>query len=73
MLRYYTDLSTQTGTKKMKLQYFLTNLRENQIILGYPWFAMAQPRIDWAKGWIAYNQLPIILCTDQANEAIMVS
>ncbi len=60
-LKYYVNLATQTGTKQMNLQYFLTNLEENKVILGYPWFAAAQPQIDWAKEWINHNQLPIIL------------
>ena len=50
--------------------YFLTDLGENQVILGYPWFTSTQPRIDWAKGWIDYAQLPIVLRSDDANRAI---
>jgi hypothetical protein len=60
-LKYFTDITTWTGTKRTRLRYFLMNLGDNQVILGYPWFASAQPRIDWAKGWINYQQLPIVL------------
>ena len=60
-LKHCVDLHTRTGDKRTTLQYFLTDLGENQVILGYPWFASAQPRIDWAKGWIDYDQLPIVL------------
>jgi hypothetical protein len=67
-LKHYVDLTTKTGTKLTRLRYFLTDLGENNIILGYPWFASAQPRIDWAKGWIAYDQLPIVLRTDHADQ-----
>ena len=42
------------------------------MILGYPWFAAMQPRIDWAKGWLDYNQLPIIIKTEDAHKAIFV-
>jgi hypothetical protein len=72
-LKYYTDIVTKTGTKHTRLRYFLTDLGENQIILGYPWFASAQPRIDWAKGWIDYQQLPIVLRTDDAQKAIFAT
>jgi hypothetical protein len=41
--------------------FFLTNLGEQKVILGYPWFAAVQPIIDWAKGWIAYEQLPMVI------------
>jgi hypothetical protein len=53
-LKYYTDIVTRTGTKCTRLHYFLTDLGDNQVILGYPWFASTQPRINWAKGWINY-------------------
>ncbi len=66
-------MTTKTGEKRTRLRYFLTDLGENQAILGYPWFASAQPKIDWAKGWIDYNQLPIVLRTDDANKAIFVT
>jgi len=70
MLKYYVDVSTRIGSKRNCLWYFLTDLGENQIILRYPWFASAQPRIDWAKGWINYMQLPIVLWSDDADRAI---
>ena len=47
-LKYYVDMSTRTGTQRVNLQYFLTNLGDHKVILGYPWFATAQPKIDWA-------------------------
>src|SRR6266853_109382 len=57
MLKYYTDMVTRTGLKRTHLRYFLTDLGGNHLILRYPWFASAQPKIDWAKGWIDYSQL----------------
>jgi hypothetical protein len=69
-LKYYTNVTTRTGEKTMHLWYFLTDLGENQVILGYPWFTSAQPRINWAKGWIDYTQLPIVLRSDDADWAI---
>jgi len=72
-LKYYMDMSTRTGEKKTQLQYFLTDLGENQVILGYPWFASAQPRIDWAKGWIDYMQLPIVLRSNDVDKAIFTT
>ncbi len=68
-LKYYADLATRTGTQTRMLQYFLSNLGDSKVILGYPWFAAAQPKINWAKGWIAYDQLPIILRVVNAVKA----
>jgi hypothetical protein len=45
-LLYYTDLSVQTGSKRINLRFFLSTLGENKAILGYPWFAAMQPQID---------------------------
>jgi len=49
-LQHYVDLATRTGSSTKNLQYFLSNLGDNKVILGYPWFASAQPKINWAKG-----------------------
>jgi hypothetical protein len=68
-LKYYTDLTTKTGTQGRTLRYFLSDLGENKVILGYPWFTVAQPKIDWARGWIAHDQLPIILRVPDAAKA----
>ena len=68
-LRYFMDLTTRTGARSTTLRYFLSDLGDNKVILEYPWFAAAQPKIDWAKGWIAYNQLPIVLRTSDASKA----
>jgi hypothetical protein len=68
-LQYFADLQVQTGTQCQTLQFFLSNLGENKVILGYPWFAAFQPWIDWKRGWIDHGQLPIILCTQDAMRA----
>ncbi len=60
-LKYYTNLGTRSGMQTKTLCYFLSDLGDSRVILGYPWFAMAQPKINWARGWIAHNQLPIVL------------
>ncbi len=66
-LKYYVNMSMRTGTQRMNLWYFLTDLSDHKVILGYPWFATAQPKIDWARGWIDHSQLPIVLrATDTA-------
>src|SRR5260221_3344537 len=71
-LRYYTDLQVQTGTNHTNLRFYLTELGEQKAILGYPWFAAAQPKIDWKRGWIDYTQLPVILRANNAKRAVFV-
>ena len=57
----YTDLEMQTGQQRTKLHFFLTDIGDQKLILGYPWFAATQPNIDWAQGWIEADQLPLII------------
>src|SRR5258707_7280691 len=71
-LRHYTDLQVQTGTNYTNLRFYLTELGEQKAILGYPWFAAAQPKIDWKRGWIDHTQLPVILRANNAKRAIFI-
>ena len=71
-LKHYTDLQVQTGSKVTKLRFFLTHIGEQKAILGYPWFAANQPKINWKQGWIDHTQLPIIFHTDNTKRAIFV-
>ncbi len=71
-LKYYTDLQVQTGTNYTNLRFYLTELGEQKAIMGYPWFAATQPKIDWKHGWIDHTQLPIILRANNAKKATFV-
>ena len=44
----YTNLEMQTGQQRTKLHFFLTDIGNQKLILGYPWFTATQPNIDWA-------------------------
>ena len=39
----YVDLEIQTGQERKRMCFFLTDLGDQKIILGYPWFATTQP------------------------------
>ena len=49
------------------MRFFLMDLGPQRIILGYPWFTASQPKIDWAKGWMDYGQLPVVLRTSNSR------
>ena len=51
-LQFYTDVSLQTGTQCTSHHFFPSDLGEVKAILGYPWFAATQPKINWA--WCAW-------------------
>ena len=72
-IEHYTDLEMQTDDQRVWLWFFLTDLADQKAILGYPWFASNQPKINWAQGWINSSQLPLILCTRKAIESWIAS
>jgi len=46
-LKYYMDLEMQTGNKQTYMCFFLMDMGDHKVILGYPWFTANQPKIDW--------------------------
>ena len=68
-IKHYTDLNVQTGQHHTMFCFFLTNIGQSKVILGYPWMAAVQPQIDWKQGWIDHAQLPVVLCTPDAHQA----
>ena len=52
------------------MQFFLTDLGEQKVILEYPWFAAMQPRVDWARAWIDFEQLLVVLRMPNAHKAV---
>ncbi len=43
----YLNLIASQGNKKISEQFYVTNLRGDRIILGYPWLQDFNPQIDW--------------------------
>ncbi len=72
-LQFYMDVSLQTGSQHTNHHFFLSDLEDNKAIFGYPWFASAQPKINWARGWINSLQLPIILRSPNAQKAQFIA
>jgi len=68
-IKFYTDLTMRLGAIRKNMHFFLSNLGTHQMILGYPWFAAIQPKIDWARGWIDVSHLPIVLSAPNAQKA----
>ena len=58
-IKYYTDINVQTRQNYMTFQFFLTSIGD-RAILRYPWMSATQSCIDWRKGWINHEHLPIV-------------
>jgi len=46
-LKFYTDLQTRTGGSTTIHRFFLSDLGEHKMILGYSWFAAVLLRADF--------------------------
>jgi hypothetical protein len=44
---HFIDLLVNREGRKMKQQFYITNLGSDRIILGYPWLHAFNPDIDW--------------------------
>ena len=57
----YVDLNVQTGKKQNKMRFLITDLGNEDLILGYPWLATFKPKFSWADGTIDVEHLPVII------------
>ncbi len=60
-ITHYIALNIQTGGVKRTIQFLITNIGNEDIILGYPWMAAFEPQFAWKNGVINEKELPIIL------------
>jgi len=60
-ITHYTTLDIQTGGVRKTIQFLVTNIGNEDIILGYPWMAAFEPKFTWKQGVINEKELPIIL------------
>jgi Retroviral aspartyl protease len=68
-LEFFMDVQVQMGTNRVNMRFFLMNLGDHKLILGYLWFAAIQPKINWLQGWLDHSQLPIIIWSPDAARA----
>jgi len=60
-ITHYITLDIQTGGIQKMIQFLVTNIGHEDIILGYPWMAAFEPRFIWKHGIIHEKELPVIL------------
>src|SRR6266581_7819361 len=46
-ITHYTTLDIQTGGTWKTIQFLITNIGNEDIILGYPWMAAFEPKFTW--------------------------
>jgi len=55
----YVDLMIKQGNHKKRMQFLVSNLGENRLILGYPWLREFNPGLDWKQGKIIGSHVQI--------------
>ncbi len=60
-ITHYITLDIQTGGIRKTIQFLVTNIGNEDIILGYPWMAAFEPQFTWKNGVINEKELPVIL------------
>jgi Reverse transcriptase (RNA-dependent DNA polymerase) len=55
----YVNLEFSLGERKFKERFYVTVLRKQRIILGFPWLHKYNPIINWKKGEITFKPFQI--------------
>ena len=45
-IKYFMDFQVRCGNKKENMHVLVTDLGEDKIVLGFPWLAAFQPKIN---------------------------
>ena len=59
----FVDLQVRCGPKVEEMWFLVTDLGEDEIILGYPWLAAFQPDIDWKASVLVEELQPLVIKT----------
>jgi hypothetical protein len=58
---HFIDLEVRMGDKEEKVRFLVTDLRNEDLILGYPWLAVFEPQFNWWNSVIDTTHLPIVI------------
>jgi hypothetical protein len=61
MITHYLDLDIYTNGIHKEMRFLVTNIGQEEVLLGYPWLATFEPRFNWKSTVIDERALPIVL------------
>ena len=61
MISEFVDLRVQTQGRTEQMRFLVTDLGTEDLILGYPWLAIFEPKFQWRDASIDVKYLPIII------------
>jgi hypothetical protein len=59
----FVDLQVRAGKRVEDMRFLVTDLGEDEIILGYPWLAAFQPNINWKDAVLDEEMQPLVIKT----------
>jgi hypothetical protein len=59
----YVDLLVRCGDKSKELRFLVTDLGEEEIVLGYPWQKVFRPKINWKNTTLDEEMHPLVIST----------
>jgi hypothetical protein len=67
-ITHYLSLAVTTAGKTQEMRFLVTDIRREDVLLGYPWLSIYEPRFSWKHGTIDESNLPIVLRTINPND-----
>jgi hypothetical protein len=61
MITHYLDLDVCTKGIHKEMRFLITDIRSEDLLLGYPWLATFEPRFNWRSAIIDKHTLPVII------------
>jgi hypothetical protein len=61
MITHYLDLNVCTNGIHKQMRFLVTNIGNEDVLLGYPWLATFKPKFNWRSAVIDKCILPIII------------
>jgi len=61
LITHYVDLNIQTHGIHRTLQFLITNIGNEGLILEYPWLSTFEPQFNWTSAVINEKVLPIVI------------
>jgi hypothetical protein len=61
MITHYLNLDICTNGIHKEMRFLVTDIGHEEVLLGYPWLAMFEPKFNWKSAVIDERVLPIII------------
>jgi hypothetical protein len=61
MITHFLDLNIRTNGIDKEMQFLVTDIGHEEVLLGYPWLATFEPKFNWRCAIIDERILPIII------------